>query len=417
MIHRNKIGSCTMRLRERHQHDVPVGRFRKNIKEGWHSLRTVLIFCICWGVVLLMGHSTSRGQSDGNATIETRNLYANMKRMSGRGIMVGHQNTQTMFRDGRNFENVPPYPSDCVRAVGEYPAVHGFDFNPVNREHNLIRDEIIDAHLRGGIITISWHAHNPLSGGGHKDRAGNPMREITPGGSANKAWRSELDKKVKFFKGLTVDGVKIPVLFRPFHEHTHNAFWWGVKSCSSEEYVSAYRYTVDYLRDKGVDNLLLVYSPYSVTRTGEEEMRSRYPGDKYVDFVAVDHYGNEIYRDGEEPWEVFYHEFLENCEITASFAQKHEKPVVIAEIGVRKGLKNSSKTSWYVDLLEMLKSDAHARQFVYMLLWQNGPENYWVPLPGDPHHADFKSFHQDPYTLFETDLPDMYRAPSTKTGR
>ena len=360
-------------------------------------------------LVFLCGQFVAYGQADVQATKETRQLYANMKKISGTGILFGQQNSETMFRDGVDFNGKVPYPSDCVKAVGEYPAVHGFDFNPVNNDHSAMRDEIIDAYRRGGIITISWHANNPITGGGHKDKTGDPMKELVPGGSCNAVWKTELDKKVEFFKSLPVDGAAIPVLFRPFHEHTHDGFWWGCNSCTSQEYIDAYRYTVDYLRDHGVHNLLLVYSPYSVVRFGKGNMEARYPGDAYVDFVAVDQYGQETYTAGEKPWEVFNREFLQNCELTVRFANEHRKPVVIAEIGVKEGLDNSSKTTWYSDLLEMIKSDPNARQFIYMLVWQNSKKNYWIPLPGDRHYADFVKFHDDPYTLFEHDLPDMYK--------
>lgn len=57
-------------------------------------------------------------------------------------------------------------------------------------------------------------------------------------------------------------GEYVPVLFRPFHEHTGNGFWWGKGNCTAEEYIALWRFTLEYLRDtKGVHNLLYVYSP------------------------------------------------------------------------------------------------------------------------------------------------------------
>ena len=43
-------------------------------------------------------------------------------------------------------------------------------------------------------------------------------------------------------------GVKIPVLFRPWHEHSGSWFWWGEKLCTPEEYKALWHMTVDTLQ-------------------------------------------------------------------------------------------------------------------------------------------------------------------------
>lgn len=55
--------------------------------------------------------------------------------------------------------------------------------------------------------------------------------------------------------------MKVPVLFRPWHEHTGSWFWWGEKLCTPEEYKALWHMTVDILRSDGVDNALYAYSP------------------------------------------------------------------------------------------------------------------------------------------------------------
>ena len=59
-----------------------------------------------------------------------------------------------------------------------------------------------------------------------------------------------------------------------------------------EEYKTAYQFTVDYLKNtKGVHNILYAFSPDN-SYTTETNYLSRYPGDKYVDVLGMDNYGD-----------------------------------------------------------------------------------------------------------------------------
>jgi mannan endo-1,4-beta-mannosidase len=51
------------------------------------------------------------------------------------------------------------------------------------------------------------------------------------------------------FQSEDNNGKLIPIIFRPFHEFDGNWFWWGANYCTAEEYISVYRFTVNYLRD------------------------------------------------------------------------------------------------------------------------------------------------------------------------
>jgi mannan endo-1,4-beta-mannosidase len=41
----------------------------------------------------------------------------------------------------------------------------------------------------------------------------------------------------------TKEGTKVPVLFRPWHEHTGKWFWWGKNLCAAEQYKELRRMT------------------------------------------------------------------------------------------------------------------------------------------------------------------------------
>lgn len=61
------------------------------------------------------------------------------------------------------------------------------------------------------------------------------------------------------------------------------------------------------------------------------------------------------------------------------------------------------------ELLEPIRDDSDARGVAWILSWrQESGEVYWVPLPGQANHQGFVDFYDDPFTMFEADLPDMY---------
>ena len=87
----------------------------------------------------------------------------------------------------------------------------------------------------------------------------------------------------------TADGTKIPVLFRPWHEHTGSWFWWGQKLCSTEEYKALWSITYNRMKEKGADQLLWAYSPGTEPNDTTQYLE-RYPGDSIVDLIGVDAY-------------------------------------------------------------------------------------------------------------------------------
>ena len=85
------------------------------------------------------------------------------------GIMFGHQDalfygTTWKWEYGR---------SDVNDVCGDYPAVLGCELGglELGNEKNLdgvpfdkMRQQIIEHYKKGGIITISWHPYNPVTG-------------------------------------------------------------------------------------------------------------------------------------------------------------------------------------------------------------------------------------------------------------
>ncbi|MEO1653674.1 MAG: glycosyl hydrolase, partial [Bacteroidota bacterium] len=273
------------------------------------------------------------------------------------------------------------------------------DIDPIRS--TKIKKLAIEAYERGGINTFSWHMPNYNTGQNFYDVTP-AVASILPGGDKNEIYRQNLKVLADFFKSLEgSDGEAIPVIFRPFHEHTGNWFWWGKDYCTPEEYISLWRYTVEYLKNEAqVHNVLYAYSPDRIARS--EEYMERYPGDQYVDILGIDNY-----------WE-FQSKALAPLAIAGlnkvvALAQQKNKPAALTETG----LDQLTISDWFTQvLLASIKADNKASQIAYLMVWRNGNSGHFFgPYPGHESAADFLLFYQDPFTLFENDLGDIYDVP------
>ncbi|HQG47418.1 MAG TPA: beta-mannosidase, partial [bacterium] len=65
---------------------------------------------------------------------------------------------------------------------------------------------------------------------------------------------------------------------------------------------------------------------------------------------------------------------------------------------------------WTQYLLAAVQYNDQAKKTAWALVWRNaGTSQYWAPYKGQVSAADFVLFYQNPFTLFEKDLPAMYR--------
>jgi mannan endo-1,4-beta-mannosidase len=335
--------------------------------------------------------------SDRLATKETVALFNYLKNVGRTGMLFGQHHASVESQNWKNTNMSIPFESDVKTATGDHPAVFGFDFgNNISRFKNHVEE----IYKMGGIITYSWHCPNPVNGEGYRDQSGDPVTSILPGGKKHKEWLKQLDEVAKFFNGITVEGVKVPIIFRPFHENTGAWFWWGSKSCTDAEYIQLWRMTVDYLRnEKDVHNLLLAYSPSKPTET-MEMTKARYPGDDYVDIIGLDIYG---------PNEPLKKLLIEGTKFVTTWSKEKGKIPAITELGIKKGIQNSTTNDWFMsEFLNLIKDDSSA-EAAFVLTWKNSnPQSYWVPLKGQPSYQSFINFYNDPYTLFLKDTKSVY---------
>jgi len=344
---------------------------------------------------------------DKRATYQTKALFYNLRRLQGQSILFGQQDA-TQYGIGWHDQ---PDRSDIKSVCGSNPEVYGWDVaevvNATLKGRALATDTtlrrhrqlVLDAYQRGGLNTFCWHMDNFVTGKNFYDTTA-VVPAILPGGSHHAAYLRALDIAADYFKGLqTPDGTAVPIIFRPFHEHTGSWFWWGRRHCTTAEFVQLWQFTVKYLRDtKQVHNLLFAYSPDRVPDMAA--YFERYPGDAYADVLGFDDYGD--FNTVTSP-----NKGVTTLAALVGEAEKRRKIPALTEAGLEK----LTAPNWYNDnLLGQLKADPQARKIAYLMVWRNAHTgHFYAPYPGHPSVPGFLSFYQDPLTVFESDKPRLYQ--------
>ncbi len=325
------------------------------------------------------------------ATAETCELYNNMAALQGRAMLFGQHFANVMgveFTDWKQTENR----CDMKDAVGDYPAVFGFDFG---RGFDKQLPAVKAAAKKGGIITFSDHVpnpHNPKSYNHIKGMENIEIASVLPGGEYHSYLLERLDKTADFASKAVINGKKIPIIYRPWHEHTGAWFWWGSKSGTAEEYCQLWRFTIEYLRDtKGVDNFIYAFSPsYSSAKDGYEV---RNPGAEWFDIVGMD-----IYVDSKEDQTAALNKTID---VITEYARANNKIAALTEFGYRGGIQNSDDQDWFTTIfLKAITENPNGKDLVYALTWTNTNTGVWIPRKGELMHKDFKKFYNHKFTAF-----------------
>ncbi|HEY8689957.1 MAG TPA: glycosyl hydrolase [Chitinophagaceae bacterium] len=347
---------------------------------------------------------------DKHATEETKNLYYNLIKLSKGHILFGHQHATQYGHGWYGDDNR----SDVKSVTGSHPAVIGVDLSGlsgrpdslIEKEKKALQKNIADTYNRGGVTTVVWHFSNPVSAGGfywNDTISKAAVKYIIPGGAYNEKYKSILKTIADVAKSIHgKDGKLVPMIFRPYHEFDGDWFWWGKSHCTIDEFKSLWRFTVSYLRDTlGVHNFIYAFSPDN-SFTSEATYLERYAGDEWVDIVGVDDY-NDFGRYGKYTVDAG----IAKLKIVNDYAAKANKLAAFTETG----LESIPNTTWWTDvLLKTLQADKF--KFAYVLVWRNditSPTHFYAPFPGQASEQDFIKFYNDPYTLFENDLPKMYK--------
>lgn len=354
----------------------------------------------------------------------TEKLYNNLKKLSEEGrIMFGCANPTTlMYKEqhvNKGFEN-----SDCKEITSQNPAYYESDFMWFERKTYKKADLIAmqKAYERGAVVGYCWHIRGKESKLFYSNsRSGytadkNLVKKIVAGGT--RETNPELNwlyTQLDHFVVSTFKKLGFPLTFRPWHEMNGFWFWWGSENCTPEEYIKLYRLTVDYLRSQQVQNVLYVWSPD--TRFTMEY----YPGDDYVDILGLDIY--EMGAIDYKPMELV----LAELEKLTDYAANHNKITAITETGLR--IQDSVfrypdeiPDYWSNYILKPILENPKLRRLVWVESWysvdwsKKRKSQFYIPYKGiekDFENGqkaidDFINFYNNPATLFENDLPNMY---------
>ncbi len=393
------------------------------------KVKYMLIAVVSFIILIFLGScggSTNEDMADSGRTQRTENLLSNLRKLATeKGYLFGHQDSPMYGAGWRGADDK----SDIKEVTSDYPALMGFDLGhlEIDKDKNLddvpfdsMRIHIIKQFNRGGAVTISWHPDNPLSGGtawvtdSLKNVECKTIDAILEGGEKNELFNHWLDKVADFINSLqTEEGVKIPVIFRPWHENMGSWFWWGRDWCTPEQYKDLWELTRKRFDEKHVNNVIWAYSPnrYWGADLSNNLFSERYPGDDLVDIIGWDQYCN-----AEEDDSVGFYNFSveldSSLNVLCQFAKQHDKLPALTETG-SEGIK--ADDFWTKSLLPVLNKYPIA----YVLVWRNAPHDkpghFYVPYIGHPSVSDFIKFYNDKNTLFLRDINGLYLNKETKT--
>ena len=374
---------------------------------------------------------------DKNATEKTKQLAIYLKSVANQDkIIFGHQSdTSSHVR-----ADLPANGSDVKDITGSLAAITGVDtlaiagdskFATTKESLEHFANLSIEAAKQGSLITVSTHFPNfsskniiKLSDGTYDfskcgfsdcgDFTGS-AKDILPGGQYNDRFLAYIDMIAEYAHRLQEHN--IPVIFRPFHENNGSWFWWGGEHMSEQDSIKLYQYLVEQLQERNVHNFLYVYSPNGPFNS-EKDYMARYPGDKYVDILAIDSY--DFYYDYPATYsDNFFKNMQKSCEIIHNVAIKHDKLAAISETGC--GVMKPDKSNYGGLLKEnnpilgkqwfkRVAQIAIDNDMPYFLVWSNDSDNStFLPYKYNNEYGhemtdEFIDFYNWDKTIFANNL-------------
>ena len=150
----------------------------------------------------------------------------------------------------------------------------------------------------GGIVSAMWH-WNKLANdgtsytctpGSEPGQTSFDIKKINDPESEEYAqMMADIDKVADYL--LLLKNQNIPVIWRPLHEAGGGWFWWGL---DAEACKTLWRAMYDRFQEKGLNNLIWVWTAAVAWNQELSESLQWYPGDEYVDVVGYDIYGNDL---------------------------------------------------------------------------------------------------------------------------
>lgn len=202
-----------------------------------------------------------------------------------------------------------------------------------------------------------------------------------------------------------------PLLVRLAHEMNGPWTSWGagVNGNAPVDYVAMWRHIVSIFRVEGADNVRWVWSPNvygagaSPTGASALPFRPFYPGDRWVDFVALDGYNWGVLNGS--GWESFSDIFKDSYDALVALTAK---PVIIAETASAE--QGGSKAAWIRKIPSALRVQMPK---IRALVWfDRDKETDWRVNSSPFSSRAFRVITRDP--LFAGGVRELLREPNPR---
>jgi len=344
----------------------------------------------------------------------------NLSRVANEGKMIiGHQSTNISGIGWRYNDFPNGDKSDFKDVSNKMPGVMGWEFAPnglsfVNNYEGIPYDKILALcninSAKNGINTFSLHPNRFDREGGSWSTGPGSVKVILPNEAKHEVYKKYLDEMASKLQQLKLpNGKPAPFIFRPFHEMDREWFWWGSTSCSNEDYIALFRFTINYLRSKNLPNMVVCYAP-STPLDATEYLR-RYPGDNYVDVLGLDiyHLSTAPNSNNGANWDFI----KDKLQILQQVGNQKNKPIAWTETGQQ----NLTSNTYFSQLTQLIKSNNI--KLSYLMFWSNatttvdssGGLGYYIPYTAIDNNIlknDFINFTNQPNYIFQNSQESIY---------
>lgn len=255
-----------------------------------------------------------------------------------------------------DLTGVAAFEQDAGKQVAIVHVFQGWGGSEEKRQFNFDAMDAIRRH--GSIPLLTWAPRAP------------DQNESQPAFALHHIIDGEFDEYIVEF-AKAVKRWNHPLFLRFAHEMNGDWYPWAekVNGNGTGEYVRAWRHVHDIFSREQVANVTWVWSPSCVMKTKLQKLRELYPGDEYVDWLAMDGYNDTRKKDWQSLEDVFG-DLYDKITLLSS------KPVMIAEFSSME--KGGSKPHWIKRALE--ESLPKHFQRVHAVVWFNrrfGSELDW----------------------------------------
>ncbi len=165
-----------------------------------------------------------------------------------------------------------------------------------------------------------------------------------------------------------------PVFIRLFHEFNTTRYAWGLPQngagpVADANFIAAWQHVVTIFRQVGASNVKFIWCFNSGTSPVESwnEPPAAYPGDSYVDWVALDGYNMGSYNNGRR-WYAFT--FMMGGAYNYAIKATENKPIMVTETASNEyGDGGAMKAAWIDAMFSVLTSPNTPYPHLHAISW------------------------------------------------